>query len=47
MHFADSQKFIANKCNKIKSPNTQLVGKFRQNPRLIQEIRTKLSPEKT
>ena len=47
MHLTDFQKFIDNKCNKIKSQHAQLVGKFRKNPRLMQENHTKLSPEKT
>ena len=46
MHPSDFQKFIDNKCNKIKSPYAQLVGKFRKNPRLMQENPINLSPEK-
>ncbi len=46
MHPSDFQKFIDNKSNKIKSLDVQPVGKFRKNPRLMQENRIKLSPEK-
>ena len=46
MHPSDFQKFIDNKSNKIKSLDAQPVGKFRKNPRLMQENYIKLSPEK-
>ena len=46
MHPSDFQKFIDNKSNKIKSLDAQPVGKFRKNPRLMQENHIKLSPEK-
>ena len=46
MHLSDFHNFTVNKSNKIKSLDAQLVGKFRKNPRLMQENRIKLSPEK-